>query len=208
MSEHILELRKMTKQFPGVLALNNVDFTLKRGEVHALVGENGAGKSTLVKIITGVLQPTSGEMFYEGQSVSWHDAKASISRGIAAIYQDPAIFPDLNVAENIFMGHQPHDKTTRKINWRQMYTKTEELMRTLNVNIKPTDKIRGLSIAERQLVEIAKTLSISAKIVIMDEPTSALSISESEELFQIIEQLKQQGTSIIFISHFNSALLT
>jgi rhamnose transport system ATP-binding protein len=201
MSEHILELRRMTKQFPGVLALNDVDFTLKRGEVHALVGENGAGKSTLVKIITGVLQPTSGEMFYEGQPVAWHDAKASISRGIAAIYQDPAIFPDLNVAENIFMGHQPHDKTTRKINWRQMYAKTEELMRTLNINIKPTDKIRGLSIAERQLVEIAKALSINAKIVIMDEPTSALSISESEELFQIIEQLKQQGTSIIFISH-------
>lgn len=201
MSEAILELRKITKQFPGVLALDNVDFTLNRGEVHALVGENGAGKSTLVKIITGVQQATSGEIFYEGQQVSWHDAHASISQGIAAIYQDPAIFPDLNVAENIFMGHQPHHATTRKINWRQMYTQTEELMRTLNVNIKPTDKIRGLSIAERQLVEIAKALSIHARIVIMDEPTSALSISESEELFQIIAQLKQQGTSIIFISH-------
>lgn len=201
MQEHILELRQITKQFPGVTALKDVDFDLRAGEVHALVGENGAGKSTLVKIITGVLQPTQGKIIYEGDPVSWHDPKESINRGIAAIYQDLAIFPDLNVAENIFMGHQPHNKTTRKINWRQLYAKTEELMQTLNVNIKPTDKIRGLSIAERQLVEIAKALSINAKIVIMDEPTSALSISESEELFQIIENLKQKGTSLIFISH-------
>lgn len=201
MEANILELRQITKQFPGVTALKDVDFDLQSREVHALVGENGAGKSTLVKIITGVLQPTHGEIMYEGISISWHDPKESIKKGIAAIYQDPAIFPDLNVAENIFMGHQPHNKTTRKINWRQLYAKTEELMQTLNVNIKPTDKIRGLSIAERQLVEIAKALSINAKIVIMDEPTSALSISESEELFEIIQDLKKQGTSIIFISH-------
>ena len=201
MNHYILELRKITKQFPGVLALKDVDFQLKQGEVHALVGENGAGKSTLVKTITGILQPTSGEILYEGKPATWHNAKESISQGVAAIYQDPAIFPDLNVAENIFMGHQPHHGGTRKILWRQMYARTEELMRTLNVRIKPSDKIRGLSIAERQLVEIAKALSINAKIVIMDEPTSALSISESEELFEIVENLKQKGTSIIFISH-------
>ncbi len=201
MKKNILELRNITKQFPGVTALKDVDFDLHAGEVHALVGENGAGKSTLVKIITGVLEPTHGEIIYEGEQVSWHDPKESINKGIAAIYQDPAIFPDLNVAENIFMGHQPHNKTTRKINWRQLYAKTEELIQTLNVHIKPTDKIRGLSIAERQLVEIAKALSINAKIVIMDEPTSALSISESEELFEIIQDLKKKGTSIIFISH-------
>lgn len=197
----ILELRNITKQFPGVTALKDVDFQLRPGEVHALVGENGAGKSTLVKIITGVLQPTQGEIVYEGESVVWHDARDSIQRGIAAIYQDPAIFPDLNVAENIFMGHQPHHATTRKIYWRQLYLKTEELMQSLNVHIRATDKIRGLSIAERQLVEIAKALSINAKIVIMDEPTSALSISESKELFRIIAELKRHGVSVIFISH-------
>ncbi|MDY0091664.1 MAG: sugar ABC transporter ATP-binding protein [Candidatus Vecturithrix sp.] len=197
----ILELRNITKQFPGVTALKDVDFQLRSGEVHALVGENGAGKSTLVKIITGVLQPTQGEIVYEGESVVWHDARDSIQRGIAAIYQDPAIFPDLNVAENIFMGHQPHHTTTRKIYWRQLYLKTEELMQSLNVHIRATDKIRGLSIAERQLVEIAKALSINAKIVIMDEPTSALSISESKELFRIIAELKRHGVSLIFISH-------
>ncbi len=201
MGKNILELRKITKQFPGVTALKDVDFELNAGEVHALVGENGAGKSTLVKIITGVLQPTHGKIVYEQTPVSWHDPQESINKGIAAIYQDPAIFPDLNVAENIFMGHQPHHNTTRKINWRQMYARTEELMQSLNVRIKPTDKIRGLSIAERQLVEIAKALSINARIVIMDEPTSALSISESEELFEIIQDLKKEGTSVIFISH-------
>ncbi len=197
----ILELRNITKQFPGVTALKDVDFQLRPGEVHALVGENGAGKSTLVKIITGVLQSTQGEIVYEGEPVVWHDARDSIQRGIAAIYQDPAIFPDLNVAENIFMGHQPHHTTTRKIYWRQLYLKTEELMQSLNVHIRATDKIRGLSIAERQLVEIAKALSIHAKIVIMDEPTSALSISESKELFRIIAELKRHGVSVIFISH-------
>jgi rhamnose transport system ATP-binding protein len=201
MTTPILELRKITKQFPGVTALKDVDFDLQAGEVHALVGENGAGKSTLVKIMTGVLQPTQGEILYEAQPVAWHNPKESINRGIAAIYQDPAIFPDLNVAENIFMGHQPHSQTTRRIYWQQLYTKTDELMHSLNVHIKPTDKIRGLSIAERQLVEIAKALSIKAKIVIMDEPTSALSISESEELFAIIRDLKQKGASILFISH-------
>lgn len=201
MEQNILELRKITKQFPGVTALKEANFELRAGEVHALVGENGAGKSTLVKIITGVLKPTHGEIIYEGERVAWHNPQESITRGIAAIYQDPAIFPDLNVAENIFMGHQPHSPTTRRIYWQQLYAQTEALMNSLHVQIKPTDKIRGLSIAERQLVEIAKALSINAKIVIMDEPTSALSISESEELFGIIRDLKQKGTSIIFISH-------
>ena len=201
MGTNILELRKITKQFPGVLAVKDVDFELRAGEVHALVGENGAGKSTLVKMMTGVIKPTHGDIFYQGEKVVWRNAQESIQRGIAAIYQDPAIFPDLNVAENIFMGHQPHSPITRRILWGTLYAKTDELMRALNVPIKATDRIRGLSLAERQLVEIAKALSINAKIVIMDEPTSALSISESEELFKIIENLKRQGTSVLFISH-------
>jgi rhamnose transport system ATP-binding protein len=197
----VLELRKITKQFPGVTALREVDFDLRAGEVHALVGENGAGKSTLVKIITGVLQPTEGEILYEGQPVLWENPRDSISRGIAAIYQEPSIFPDLNVAENIFMGHQPRGGISRNIYWRKLYQDTNELLKTLKSRISAKDKIMGLSIAERQLVEIAKALSINARIVIMDEPTSALSISESEELFAIVEELKNKGASIIFISH-------
>ncbi len=198
---NILELRKITKQFPGVTALREVDFALRRGEVHALVGENGAGKSTLVKIITGVLEPTQGEILYEGRPVVWDNPQESIRRGIAAIYQEPAIFPDLNVAENIFMGHQPVNPITRKIGWGRLYRETNRLFETLKADIRATDKIVALSIAERQLVEIAKALSIEAKIVIMDEPTSALSISESERLFAIIRELKSRGTSILFISH-------
>jgi rhamnose transport system ATP-binding protein len=201
MAESILELKKITKQFPGVTALRDVDFDLRRGEVHALVGENGAGKSTLAKIITGVLQPTEGQIHYEGSPVVWENPRHSIARGIAAIYQEPAIFPDLNVAENIYMGHQPHGAVTRNINWRQLYKNTNDLLETLKSSIKAKDKIMGLSIAERQLVEIAKALSINAKVVIMDEPTSALSISESEELFAIVEELKSKGRSVIFISH-------
>ena len=198
---NILELRKITRQFPGVTALREVDFTLRRGEVHALVGENGAGKSTLVKIVTGVLQPSQGEILYEGLPVVWDNPQESIRRGIAAIYQEPAIFPDLNVAENIFMGHHPANPLTRVINWRRLYRETNRLFETLKADIRATDKIVALSIAERQLVEIAKALSVQARVVIMDEPTSALSISESEELFAIIRELKSRGASIIFISH-------
>jgi len=201
MNEKILELRNITKEFPGVVALNNVDFDLKYGEIHALVGENGAGKSTLVKIITGIHPQTSGDIIYEGESVLWHSPIESIRRGIAAIYQEPTIFPDLNIAENIFMGHQRYNNITRKINWRYLYKETNRIMNELNVNIKPRDRIRGLSVAERQLVEIAKALSTNAKILIMDEPTSSLSISESKRLFSIMHDLKKKGTSIIFISH-------
>ena len=201
MNDYILELKKITKEFPGVLALKDVDFNLKKGEVHGLVGENGAGKSTLVKIITGVLSPTRGIISYDGKDIKWSTPMEATKNGIAAIYQEPTIFPDLNVAENIFMGHQEYNKLSRKINRRSMQVMTNKLMKSLNPNIKAKDKMRGLSLAERQLVEIAKALSMEAKIIIMDEPTSALSISESKELFSIIEDLKSKGTSIIFISH-------
>ena len=197
----ILELHGITKTFPGITALGDVDFDLRAGEVHALVGENGAGKSTLAKVITGVLQPTKGDIVYAGEHREWQGPQDAISAGIAAVYQDPSVFPDLDVAENIFMGHQPHAVVTRRIHWHRLHAQTEELLCSLNVNISSKAKLKNLSTAERQLVEIAKALSIGAKIVIMDEPTSALSISESQELFGIIEELKQKGTAIIFISH-------
>ena len=186
MDKKVLELKNITKEFPGVVALKGINFDLKNGEVHALVGENGAGKSTLVKIITGIYPQTTGSIIYEGKPVSWHSPIESIRRGISAIYQEPTIFPDLNVAQNIFMGHQSYSSITRKINWRDLYDRTSKLMRELNSNIKPKDRIKGLSVAERQLVEIAKALSTNAKILIMDEPTSSLSISESKKLFSIL----------------------
>ena len=201
MSEYILELKNITKIFSGGPALEDVDFSLKYGEVHSIIGENGAGKSTLIKIITGVYSLTGGKIIFEGEDIIWANPMESINKGIAAIYQEPAIFPDLNIAENIFMGHQNYNKYTRKILWKNLYKRTEDLMKELNIDLNPKQKIRSLSLAERQMVEIAKALSIKSKIIIMDEPTSALSISESEKLFEIIEQLKNSGVSVIFISH-------
>ncbi len=201
MPEYILELKNITKIFSGGPALEDVDFSLRYGEVHSIIGENGAGKSTLIKIITGVYSLTAGKIFLEGKEIAWTNPMESKMQGIAAIYQEPAIFPDLNIAENIFMGHQGYNKYTRKIAWKNLYKKTEDLMKELNISLNPRQKIRSLSLAERQMVEIAKALSIKSKIIIMDEPTSALSISESEKLFKIIEKLKNSGVAVIFISH-------
>ena len=203
MENNILELKSITKVFPGVTALDNVEFNLKYAEIHAIVGENGAGKSTLVKIITGVYGMTSGEIKYLGENIKWKNSMESQNKGISAIYQDPTIYPDLNVTENIFMGHQKISNVTRKINWRYLYKRTQELLNSLGVGdiINPKEIVRGLSIAERQIVEIAKALSMDSKILIMDEPTASLSQRESENLFNIIKKLKTDGKSVILISH-------
>ena len=201
MSEIILELSGVSKHYPGVKALAGCHFDLCPGEVHALVGENGAGKSTLIKIATGVQQPTEGVIRYEGQPVVWRNPQEAIRRGIAAVYQDPAIFPDLSVAENIFMNHQPHGAVSRRIHWRELHARTQALLQSLNAPINPRTKLGRLSAAEKQLVEIAKALSVNAKVLIMDEPTSTLSRSESEEMFRIIRELRDKGTAIVFISH-------
>jgi len=198
---NLVELINVTKEFPGVIALKNVHFELRKGEVHAIVGENGAGKSTLVKILTGIYSPSQGEMFYEDEKVAWTNPMEAIKKGIAAIYQEPTVFPDLNIAENIFMSHQDYNPITKKINWKILYQKTNNILRTLNTSIQARDKIVSLNYSERQLVEIGKALSIDAKVIIMDEPTSALSASEADRLFSIIRDLKDNGKSIIFISH-------
>ena len=197
----ILSLSKITKRYPGVVALKNASLDLLPGEVHAIIGENGAGKSTLVKIMTGVIQPTEGEIFLDGEPIRWGSAHQAIQKGVAAIYQEPATFPDLNVAENIFIGHQPRKGILRRINWQEVYSRTRDLLDELESSIRPTDKIDGLSFAESQLVEIAKALSVNARIVIMDEPTSALSMAESNRLFEVVLKLKSDGVSIVFISH-------
>lgn len=196
----ILELKKITKRFSGVEVVHQVSFSLNSGEVHALLGENGAGKSTLVKIITGVHQPDSGELYLNGDQVQFANPAESRRAGIAAIYQELSLFPDLDVAENIFAGRQP-TITGGRIDWRQLYKNAENLLSSLGVKLDLKRKARSLSIAQQQMVEIARALSINARILIMDEPTSSLTLNEVAELFQLVRRLREDGTAIVFISH-------
>lgn len=201
MSDYVLELRGITKTFTGVKALDKVHFRLKPGEIHALMGENGAGKSTFIKVITGVHAPDAGEIYYHGQKVEITNPKEAQKLGIAAIYQHVTGYPDLSVTENIFMGHEKVQKGTGKLLWREMHAEAKRLLDELGANFSPKTEMGLLSVAQQQIVEIAKALSTNAKIIIMDEPTAALTARESEELYRITERLRDQGTSIIFISH-------
>jgi len=200
MSEYILELKKISKSFSGVEVLHEVSFALRPGEVHALLGENGAGKSTLVKIITGVHQPDKGEILLNGEHVHFHDARESRQAGIAAIYQELSLFPDLDVAENIFAGRQPVTLGGR-VDWRKLYSEAGKLLESLGVKLDLKQKARTLSIAQQQMVEIARAFSINAQILIMDEPTSSLTLHEVDDLFRLVRRLRAEGTAIIFISH-------
>ena len=200
MSEHILELKKISKSFSGVEVLHEVAFSLRPGEVHALLGENGAGKSTLVKIITGVHQPDHGEILLNGVPVHFNDTRESRKAGIAAIYQELSLFPDLDVAENIFVGRQPVTAGGR-IDWKKLYKEAEQLLSSLGVHLDMKQQARNLSIAQQQMVEIARAISINARILIMDEPTSSLTLNEVAELFRLVRRLREDGTAIIFISH-------
>ena len=200
MEDVILELKDIVKTFEGVTALNRVRFQLRKGEIHALVGENGAGKSTLIKIITGVHQPDSGVILLDKAEVTLHGPLDSQRLGIAAIYQHATSFPDLSVLENIFMGNELFIKT-RFYNWKKMNVRASELLRSLGSNIDPAVEMRTLSVAQQQLVEIAKALSRDARILIMDEPTASLTKHECEELYTLAENLRSKGVSVIFISH-------
>lgn len=199
MSESVLELRNITKIFPGVRALDKVQFDLKPGEIHALMGENGAGKSTFIKVITGVHQAEEGEMFLNGEKVHFKNTKDAQKAGIAAIYQHVTAYPHLTVAENIFMGH--HKKKYGMVQWNWMYTEADKYLAELNADFSSRTIMGNLSVAQQQMVEIAKALSMNARILIMDEPTAALTKRESEELYRIARKLRDEGVSIIFISH-------
>ncbi|MFP4697827.1 MAG: sugar ABC transporter ATP-binding protein [Eubacteriales bacterium] len=201
MSDYILELKGITKIFPGVKALDKVNFQLKKGQIHALMGENGAGKSTFIKVITGVHQPEEGEIFLNGEKISFRNPKEAQKQGIAAIYQHVTSYPHLSVTENIFMGHEEIDPKTKRILWGKMHKKAQELLEELGAEFSPKTLMSALSVAQQQMVEIAKAISTNAKIIIMDEPTAALTKKESEELYKITEKLRDSGVSIIFISH-------
>jgi rhamnose transport system ATP-binding protein len=199
MSQYVLELKGITKIFPGVKALNNVQFQLKPGEIHALMGENGAGKSTFIKVITGVHKAEEGEMYLDGKKVNFKGPKDAQNAGIAAIYQHVTSYPHLTVTENIFMGHEKKKKGI--IQWKEMHEEANSYLRELNADFDATAEMGTLSVAQQQMVEIAKALSMKARIIIMDEPTAALTKRESEELYRIAEKLRDDGASIIFISH-------
>lgn len=199
MSEYILELNGITKIFPGVKALDDVQFQLRPGEIHALMGENGAGKSTFIKVITGVHKAEEGEMYLDGQKVGFKGPRDAQAAGIAAIYQHVTAYPDLTVTENIFMGHEIRKRGI--IQWKVMNEEAKKLLDQLDADFKPTAEMGSLSVAQQQMVEIAKALSMNARIIIMDEPTAALTKNESEKLYKIAEKLRDEGASIIFISH-------
>ncbi len=199
--EPILELRNISKAFPGVQALDCVDFDLKPGEIHCLMGENGAGKSTFIKIITGVHAPDAGEIRLKGAPAVFRNPRETQHRGIAAIYQHVTAYPHLTVSENIFMGHEKVTRLTRRIDWSAMHTEAQALLDRLDPSIDARERMGNLSVARQQIVEIAKALSTNAQILIMDEPTAALTHHESDELYRITEDLRDAGVAVIFISH-------
>lgn len=201
MDEFVLELKGITKLFTGVKALDKVNFTLKPGEIHALMGENGAGKSTFIKIITGVHTADEGEMYIWGEKVQFTHPREAQKFRIAAIYQHTTSYPDLSVMENIFIGHEKIHPNTKRLLWKEMYEEAKEILEDLGSSINPKSEMSSLSVAKQQIVEIAKAISTQAKIIIMDEPTASLTVRESEELYRITERLSSQGVSIIFISH-------
>lgn len=194
----VLEMRAISKRFGATQALSGVSLQLRPGEVHALLGENGAGKSTLIKIMTGVQSPDSGEMLLDGQPIHLSSSQDAQRHGIAAMYQEPMIFPDLSVAENIFIGHRNRG---RIVDRRRMEKEGTEVLSRLGVQIEVDEPARGLTLAEQQTVEIAKAISLDVRVLIMDEPTASLSAHEVRRLFRIIDNLRSQGVAILFISH-------
>lgn len=201
----VIELRGISKRFGPVEVLSNVSFSLAAGRVHALAGENGAGKSTIVKILGGLHQPDAGSIFKDGIKTTISGAADAQRQGIAVIHQHPALFPDLSVAENVFIGRQP--LRWGGIDWTAMTARARELLATLSVDVDPHAPLSTLSIAERQSVEIVKALSIDAHVLIMDEPTSAISGVETDRLFEIVRRLQKRGVAILFISHFIDEIL-
>jgi rhamnose transport system ATP-binding protein len=198
--EPLLHLEKISKRFGGVVALDDVSFDLRAGEVHALVGENGAGKSTLVRVITGAIEPDQGAISAFGSPLEHNDPVRSRRLGIAAIYQQPVLFPDLSVTENLAIGVE-RISSIRVINWGSRKRRARELLAQLDADISPNALVRELSMPQQQLVEIARALGANSRVLILDEPTASLGTRETERLFRVIHDLKAQGVGLIYISH-------
>ncbi len=201
MAETFLEIRHLTKTFPGVKALDGVSLTVQRGEIHALCGENGAGKSTLIKILSGVYPHGSydGEIFLEGKPMHFRNIRDAEHRGIAVIYQELALVKEMTIGENIFLGQEP--KKFGLIDWNTIYFRAGRLLEELGLNLNPRTPVKNLGIGQQQLVEIAKALSKNARLLILDEPTAALTENEVEILLRLLRQLRERGVTCIYISH-------
>lgn len=200
-SNYILEMSKVSKNFPGVKALDNISFKVRKGTVHALMGENGAGKSTLMKVLIGIYQADTGKVILDGEEIKNHDIKNMISKGISMIHQELNPIPQMTVAENIFLGREPLNKY-KLLNKNKMIQDTSQLFNYLGIeNLSPKSKMHELSVAKKQMVEIAKAISYKSKLIIMDEPTSAITETEVQHLFRIVKMLKSDGVSFIFITH-------
>ncbi|MEG2624498.1 MAG: sugar ABC transporter ATP-binding protein, partial [Clostridia bacterium] len=199
--EYILEMQGISKAFPGVKALDDVSFQLKRGEIHALIGENGAGKSTLMKVLMGIYCPDAGGILLRGKPFQAENPKNAQENGISMIYQEFNLIPDLTVAENIFVAREPRKYANLVIDEKRMIQRTQLLLDELHLDINASRTVSSLSVAEKQMVEIAKALVIHADILVLDEPTSALAENEVQRLFSIIRKLSDEGVAIIYISH-------
>lgn len=198
--ENIVEMKNISKEFPGVKALSNVDLDIRKGEVHALVGENGAGKSTIIKILMGVYTKTSGEIFIEGKQVEFKAPSQAQKYGLGAVYQDVNLAKHLSVAENFFMGNLPRTRFGT-VDYKKMHEETKAVLDSIEVYVNPKTIIRNLSVAQQEMVSIGKTFHQKAKLVIFDEPTALLTNDETKQLFKIIELLKKNNVGILYISH-------
>ena len=199
---NILEMREIYKAFPGVVALNHVTLELEKGEIMALLGENGAGKSTLMKILSGAYHADEGEVYLEGKQISGYTTQEAIDMGISIVYQELNNIPDISVAENLFLNNLPVKGPTKKIDYKKLYADSEQLLKKVGLtNVDPRVNLGTLSVAEKQLIEIAKAVSKNVKILVMDEPTSALNDAETDNLFELILKMRDEGVSIIYISH-------
>lgn len=199
-SEVILEMNNISKTFPGVKALEDVNFSLRKGEVHTLIGENGAGKSTLMKILLGIYHADAGEIVYKGQPVKIEHPGTALNMGISMIHQELSLVRERTVAENIWIGREPRSKIGI-LNWKELFRKTEQLLAEFHLDFDPKQKVEKLSVAGRQMIEIARAISYNADVIIMDEPTSALTEKEVDTLFSIIRVLQSRGVAVVYISH-------
>jgi len=200
MQETVLTMHGICKSFPGVKALDHVDFALQQGEIHALMGENGAGKSTLIKVLTGVYTIDSGEIQIQDQAIVNRSPQEAQDNGISTVYQEISLCPNLTVAENLFLGREP--RKLGMIDWKTMNKKAGELLGSLNISVSPVQQLDDCSIAVQQMIAIARAVDMQCKVLILDEPTSSLDDEEVEKLFKLMKHLKEQAVGIIFVTHF------
>lgn len=194
--ENLIEMKRIVKEYRGALAVDNVDFSVRKGEIHGLVGENGAGKSTLTKMIAGAIQPTSGQILLEGQNIAFETPREAVLRGIAMVFQETSLVPSLTVAQNLYLGDEPFFNRLRGI-----YISAQQFLQSLNFSVDPARFVSTLSAAQRMMVETARAVHHKARLIIFDEPTATLTPEEKHHFFSLINRLKKSGVSIIFISH-------